>query len=597
MSRCNLLVGFLSVFVLLLLVPQSPSYSLVTFVRAYGDPGFYDEGRCVQQTSDGGYLISGWGAFHLMKVDSAGDSLWSRLYAVPGSTHVYVACARQTTDGGYISTGSFWLQGSLDHDAILIKTDSLGYAEWSKVFGGDEIDGGNWVEQTLDGGYIIVGLARSVSDVMGDIWLIRTDSLGDTLWTRVYGDTLADQGNAVKQTSDGGFIIAGWTTVAPGMPPSTQVVLSKTDLSGNQIWSRNYGSASGQNIGSFVQQTEDGGYVIAGTVNKWADELAYLVKTNSFGDSIWSKTFSGKGFAEGNSVQQTLDGGYIVAGSTNDSLRRNLDAYLIKTDDLGSVLWDTIYGGPGPQETFSVWHTSDSGYAFVGRTGWFGQHTNDVLLIKTDKRGWIVPKMDFGVVSLDSPPDTVYPDSIYEVMATVRSYSNLLDTVRIVASINGYTDTLWEIGLDPGSSIQEHFLNWQVPPTDSTTYVITVCTYHSDDLDTTNDCMQKEIFAYNPTGVEEGLNPSSVPKSHLSQNKPNPFHRSTVIQYSLATQCDVNLSVYDVTGSLVDRLVDGRQGPGVFRANWDGGTHASGIYFYRLKAGTSTETRKMVLAR
>ena len=595
MSRCGLLVVLLAMSVLLL--PQSPSYSLVTFERAYGDPNFYDEGRCVQQTADGGYVISGWGAFHLMKVDSAGDSLWSRLYAVPGSTHVYMACARQTADGGYISTGSFWLQGSPDHDAILIKTDSLGYAEWSKTFGGDETDGGNWVEQTLDGGYIVVGVARSVSDVVGDIWLIKTNSAGDTLWTRTYGDTLLDQGDAVKQTSDGGFIVAGWTTVAPGMPPSTRVVLLKVDSSGNPIWSRSYGLADRQSIGSSVQQTSDGGYVVAGTINRWTDEQACLIKTNSLGDSVWSNTFSGKRFSEGYSVQQTLDGGYIVAGTTVDSLLENTDAYLVKTDGLGSVQWDTTYGGLGPQETFSVWHTSDTGYAFVGRTGWFGQHTNDVLLIRTDKRGWIVPKMDFGVVSLDSPPDTVFPDSMYEVMATVRSYSNKLDTVLIVASINGHTDTLWESGLDPGSSIQAHLPNWQVPPTDSTAYIMTVCTHHSDDIDTTNDSMQKEIFAYNPTGVEEQLDRRGEFGFHLYQNEPNPFHRSTVIQYSLATQCDVTLSVYDVTGSLMGELVDERQGAGVFRVQWIAESHADGIYFCRLMAGNLTETRKMVLVR
>jgi len=152
-----------------------------------------------------------------------------------------------------------------------------------------------------------------------------------------------------------------------------------------------------------------------------------------------------------------------------------------------------------------------------------------------------------------------------------------------------------------------------VPSADSTTYTMTVCARVPDDIDTTNDCMQKEIFAYNPTGVEEALNRPSATDFRLSQNKPNPFHRSTVIEYALPTQCDVTLSIYDVTGSLVGKLVDKRQGAGVFRVQWIAESHADGIYFCRLmacperspelgegrsrRAGDFVETRKMVLVR
>jgi hypothetical protein len=124
-----------------------------------------------------------------------------------------------------------------------------------------------------------------------------------------------------------------------------------------------------------------------------------------------------------------------------------------------------------------------------------------------------------------------------------------------------------------------------------------VCTYVVGDIDTTNDCMQKEIFAYSPTGVEERLDRRGDFGFHLCQNEPNPFHRSTVIQYYLATQCDVTLSVYDVTGSLVCELVDERQGPGIFRTHWDAWGHTDGVYFCRLRAGDFVETRKMVLVR
>ena len=142
-----------------------------------------------------------------------------------------------------------------------------------------------------------------------------------------------------------------------------------------------------------------------------------------------------------------------------------------------------------------------------------------------------------------------------------------------------------------------HFPNWFVPRVDSTKYKMTVCARVADDIDTTNDCMQKTIFAYNPTGVEERLARRDKFGFHLSQSEPNPFHRSTVILCSLPTECDANLRVCDVTGSLVGTLADGRQGPGIFQARWDARSHADGIYLCKLRAGGFVETRKMVLVR
>ena len=210
----------------------------------------------------------------------------------------------------------------------------------------------------------------------------------------------------------------------------------------------------------------------------------------------------------------------------------------------------------------------------------------------------MIPRRDVAVAGMKAPPDTVFVDTSYDVIATVSNLGNAPDSFTVTVTIDGYSDVYPVSYLAAGCEIDILFHQaWLVPPDDSTTYVMMVCGETEGDIDTTNDCMQKEIFAYNPTGVEERLARRGKFGFHLCQNEPNPFHRSTMIQYSLATQCDVTLSVYDATGRLMETIVDQRQGPGVFRVQWIAESHADGIYFCRLQAGGFQETRKMVLVR
>jgi len=314
-----------------------------------------------------------------------------------------------------------------------------------------------------------------------------------------------------------------------------------------------------------------------------------------WGEEVWTRFYEKGAFADwGHSVCQTYDGGYVIAGCTDVFAPGARDAYLIKTDSLGVVIWDTVFGTPGWDEGKSVQQTADGGYIVAGMAEGRGA---DVYLVKVDERGQVIPQRDAAVVSIDAPADTVFTGTWCEPMATLRSYGNTIDSAGATASIDGYAETVENFQLLPGGSLQVHFPNWFVPSADSTTYTMIVCARVPDDIDTTNDCMQKEIFAYNPTGVEEGLNRPSGLAFHLWQNEPNPFRGSTVIQYSLPFECDVTLSVYDVTGSQVDELIDGRQGPGIYRIQWDGGIYASGIYFILLKTGKHSATRKMIVAR
>jgi len=284
---------------------------------------------------------------------------------------------QQTTDGGYIVAGyacSYW---DTLGDVYLIKTDSIGDTLWIRTYGGLNVDEGHSVQQTLDGGYVITGRTNSFGAGDYDAYVIKTDSFGDSLWTKTFGGTGYDEGNSVQQTLDGGYIIAGTSIY--------QVYLIKTNNQGDTLWTQFYGRTN-PNIGYSVRQTSDGGYIIAGRT--WGSPFydVYFIKTNSLGDTLWTRIYGDYHQDEGHSVQQTSDGGYIIAGFTN-SFGASVDVYFIKTDSLGDTLWTRIYGGTSADWGYSVQQTLDGGYVIAGSTYSFGAGGYDVYLIKTDVYG------------------------------------------------------------------------------------------------------------------------------------------------------------------------------------------------------------------
>jgi hypothetical protein len=272
-------------------------------------------------------------------------------------------CVRQTTDGGYVITGHCGL------GVYLLKTNSNGDTLWNKKYGGNE---GYSVQLTSDGGYIIAGYEDG--SPFPARYLIKTNSFGDSLWTQTMTSSIA---NAVQQTNDGGYIITGYGV---GGPPTAFLV--KTDAFGNTTWNKTYGSNS---IGNSVQQTSDGGYIIAGrtSTSTAGGYDFYLVKTDSSGTTAWTKTIGGTGDDIGYSIQRTSDGGYAIAGCTKSSGAGGNDVYLYKANLSGNHEWDKTYGGANDDVAYSVQQTNDGGYIIAGITG----SSSNMYLVKTDASG------------------------------------------------------------------------------------------------------------------------------------------------------------------------------------------------------------------
>jgi len=376
-------------FGLFMLSVVEASHAQLTFQKTFGGTGI-DAGRAVLQTNEGGYVILGnttsfghGGAdIYLIKTDSNGSTQWSKTYGGTGDEDGY--SIQQTNDGGFIIGGHTNSFGAGVFDAYLIKTSSDGSLQWSKTFGGTDNDEAWSVQQTNDGGFAVVGLTYSYGSGYEDIYLIKTDSNGNLQWTKTYGGTGDDDGYAIRQTNDGGFIITGTTNSFGG----NDALLMKTDSNGNLQWSKTIDSSA---VGS-IQQTNEGGFIMCGGTSPGAGNGdMYLAKTASDGTIQWSKAFGGTGWdhAAGatNITIKTSDGGYVLGGLTNSFGAGSDDLYVVKTDSVGNLLWSKTYGGTGSDEGSFIQQTNDGGYVVLGFTTSFGIGSYNLYLVKINAEG------------------------------------------------------------------------------------------------------------------------------------------------------------------------------------------------------------------
>jgi hypothetical protein len=365
-----------------------------TFMKTFGGK-FADMGYSVQQTTDGGYIITGFtwsygdieGDVLLIKTNKYGNKIWQRTFGEHGERDEG-NCVQQTTDGGYIITGYTWTFDTENYDIniLLIKTNKYGNKIWHKTFGGMYYDIGNCVQQTSDGGYIITARTDSYGAGSGDVWLIKTDNFGNMVWNRTFGGDKSDYGYSVQQTSDGGYIITGEThSYGAG---KSNVWLIKTDSTGNKEWDKTF-SWKDYDTSYCVQQTSDGGYIIAGRTSFfeiWETDV-WLIKTDSTGNKEWDKFFGGIENDTVRCVWETNDGGYILTGWTDSFGDLDGDVWVIKTDTNGNKTWDRTFGGTGWDRGYCIQQTSDDGYIISGEKSIIAYSNCDVWLIKTDEFG------------------------------------------------------------------------------------------------------------------------------------------------------------------------------------------------------------------
>jgi len=366
-------------------------YVHITWENTFGGAS-HDTAYSVLPTGDGGYITAGgtnsFGAgsydVYLVKTDADGSLLWQN--TIGEAKHEYALSMQPTDDGGYIIAGRTGTYGVSGYDVFLVKIDNGGNEQWQNTFGGAEDDVAFSVKPTGDGGYIIAGQTQSFDSGGSNFYLAKTDADGKLLWQKDLGGADWDLAYSVLPASDGGYIIAGNTySFDRGI---YDFYLVKTDADGNPLWQKTIsGAVSG--FARSMQPTSDGGYIIAGETSSFGGGNldAYLIKIDVDGNLLWQKAFGGANNDSAHSVLPTSDGGYIIAGHTESFGAGYYDVYIVKTDADGNELWYKTFGGFNSELAYSVQPSGDGGYIFAGFTESFGAGDSDVYLIKADPNG------------------------------------------------------------------------------------------------------------------------------------------------------------------------------------------------------------------
>ena len=362
---------------------------LMKWNKTYGGAN-WDTAYDVVQTNDGGYALAGGNGtgsggteicdFWLVKTDGNGKEEWNMTYGGTGYDYAYALV--QTSDGGYALAGFTGSFGGGNYDAWLVKTDANGNQQWNLTYGGTGWEEAHDMVQTSDGGYALVGYNSSEYESGDhDFWLVKTDANGTMQWSKTYGGTGWDQANALVQTGDGGYALAGRTeSFGAG---GRDFWLVRTDAAGNEQWNMTYGGASNDDCLDLVR-TSDGGFALTGWTYSFGAGSSdfWLVKTYPNGVMQWNRTYGETGYDEGRGLAQTIDGGYALVGWTSSC--GNGDFWLVKTNSIGEMQWNETYGGTDSDEAYDLVQTSDGGYALAGFTLSFGAGNRDFWLVKTE---------------------------------------------------------------------------------------------------------------------------------------------------------------------------------------------------------------------
>jgi len=365
------------------------AFAQVKFERIFGGTG-YDNGSSVIQTYDTGYVVAGSTSsfgygntdMYIIKTNQNGIAKWQKTFGGINIDQAY--SVSQTSDSGLVIAGYTNSFGHGGYDMYLIRTDKYGDTLWTKTYGGTDWDFAYSAQQTSDGGFILAGGTYSYGYGSQDVYLVKTNSSGDTLWTKTFGGIKDDGASCVKQTLDGGYIITGFTESFGEVHGDYYTI--KTDNFGDTLWTKKLGFA-GEDRASEIVPTSDGGYITSGVSENTAGgyNVSFLVKTNSLGDTLFTRKNGYPNDASSNTVCEANDGGYVWAGKLK--IGTSYEVYLFKYNASGSYAFSFTLGSTKNEEATSIKQTNDHGYIVAANSNSFNNYLGDIYLFKTDSMG------------------------------------------------------------------------------------------------------------------------------------------------------------------------------------------------------------------
>lgn len=516
---------------------------------------------------------------------------------------------------------------------------------WDKTFGGNDFDGLREIQHTTDGGYILGGESNSAlngdksqsytgSTKNYDIWIVKVDSLGNKMWDKVYGGTGSEGTNSILETSDG-YLIAGNSDSPISGNKSLaskgqhDIWLIKIDFNGTKLWEKVIGTWDSDGV-SVIKRTTDGGYILGGFamagINGDKSQPSrgvgdyWIVKLDANGNKQWDKTYGGNRNDILVSIQQTADGGYFVGGYSDSDLsgdktgakKGDFDFWVIKLDASGSKQWDKTIGTSGLEYLFAAFQTTAGDYLVGGwsRTG-----------IEFDKSQASNGGQDYWIVKLDANGNKVWDKSIGgsgdELLTDMKEVHNGFILAGSSNSGVGADKSENAIGADDFWLVKTDFNGNKI-------WDKTIGSYGDEDLSKiqiTKDggCIlsglsSAGIGADKSQGsrgwidywivkikgniaVPTGLKADFSLTGNLLQNRPNPFSDNTAIPFNLLKQEQVEIVVHNHLGQQIGSVTRKCNAGDnlIFLAEIaDPGIIKPGTYFYQIKAGNFTQTKKMV---
>ena len=571
----------------------------ILWKKNFGQSSADDFGQSVIEANDGNIVLVGYTAsfgaggndIWLIKTTPDGDTIWTKTYGESGDDFGYQL--RQTEDNGFIIAGatqSFGSAGGLDF--CLIKTDEDGNQLWVKTFGFQNDDMGYSLELTMDGGYILAGEKDAYPEADSDVWIVKTDSIGQMQWEKSYGiETEDERAYTIKQTADGGYILGGQKGCS-GFS-SCDAWLLKLNSLGDTLWTKKFVTPSWSSSFHSIIEVNNSEYVMTGlhwvTGEYWD---VWLLKTDSLGNEIWSRTYDYQNdYDIGYSVQQTIDGGYIVCGSAIVDGGASF-GWIIRTNDLGDTLWTQEVHSYVKSSVlssinttlYSVIQSSNGDYVVVGNQPILpvSDHAQQVVLLRIASD--IIP------VELTSFTASVMQNSVSLNWQTATETNNSGFEIERseMSNVKGQTD--WQVvGFIPGFGTTTEPKSYSFIDENLSAGKYK---YRLKQIDFDGS------FEYFPNafGIEVVI--TSPTEFSLEQNYPNPFNPSTNIKYTISSRQFVTLKIFNSLGEEIETLVNEFQDAGVHSKLYIvNSTLPSGVYYYQLKSGNFLDTKKMVLLR
>lgn len=365
----------------------SASSQTLQFEKKYGSAKM-DIGFSVCKVSTGGYAVFGYtqnnpetlGDYYVIRTDVNGNMLWSNTYGgVDAESGLAIA---ETNDGGFILAGTTRTFGAGEGDCWLVKINATGTLLWSETYGGSGDDYIRDLKVTPDGGFIFTGFTDSEGAGGKDIYLVKTDSQGNVQWEETFGGSNNEEGWSVVLTADGGYAVGGWTeSYGSGL---ADFYLIKLNSNGTSVWTKTFGGNLADS-GLSLETTSDGGFIFGGTTRSYGAGLGdmWLIKTNNTGDTSWTKTFGGSADDYGRGVGLWA-GGYAITGYTKSAGAGLADVYLVLTDDQGNITFEEQYGGAADDEANGLLATN-SEILIIGYTESNSAGLEDYYFLKIAK--------------------------------------------------------------------------------------------------------------------------------------------------------------------------------------------------------------------